>query len=87
MYNFIGAKQNDIGGAVLIYIAGQPHSHECTRASNTFKRENWADVNITRIKREIAGSIPGIYIFLSFLWTMFYKWCPSIRINDITRIK
>ena len=24
IYNFILAKQNDIGGAVLIYIAGQP---------------------------------------------------------------
>ena len=42
IYNFIRAKQNDIhvGGAVLIYIAGQPRSHECTRASNTFNREN-----------------------------------------------
>ena len=26
IYNFIRAKQNDIGGAVLIYIAGPPHS-------------------------------------------------------------
>ena len=26
IYNFIRAKQNDIGGAVLIYIAGQPRS-------------------------------------------------------------
>ena len=26
IYNFIHAKQNDIGGAVLIYIAGQPRS-------------------------------------------------------------
>ena len=40
IYNFIPAKQNDIGGAVRIYIAGQPHSHECTQASNTFNREN-----------------------------------------------
>ena len=29
-----------IGGAVLIYIALKPRSHECTRASNTFNREN-----------------------------------------------
>ena len=27
MYNFICAKQNDIGGAVLIYIALQSWSH------------------------------------------------------------
>ena len=40
IYNFIRGKQNDIGGAVLIYIAGQPCSHECTRASNTFNMEN-----------------------------------------------
>ena len=40
IYNFIYAKQNDIGGAMLIYIVGQPRSHECTRASNTFSREN-----------------------------------------------
>ena len=40
IYNFIRAQQNDIGGAVLIYIAVQPRSHECTRASNTFNREN-----------------------------------------------
>ena len=33
IYNFIRAKQNDIGGAVLIYIAKQPCSYECTRAS------------------------------------------------------
>ena len=26
IYNFIHAKQNDIGGALLIYIAGQPRS-------------------------------------------------------------
>ena len=40
IYNFIRAKQNNIGGAVLIYIAGQPRYQECTRASNTFNREN-----------------------------------------------
>ena len=40
IYNLIRAKQNDIGGAVLIYKALQPQSHECTRASNTFNREN-----------------------------------------------
>ena len=40
IYNFIRAKQNDIGGAVLIYIAVQPRSHKCTRASNKFNREN-----------------------------------------------
>ena len=33
IYNFICAYQNDVGGAVLIYIAVQPRSHECTRAS------------------------------------------------------
>ena len=27
IYNFISAKQNDIGGAVLIYIALQSCSH------------------------------------------------------------
>ena len=26
IYNFIRAKQNDTGGTVLIYIAGQPRS-------------------------------------------------------------
>ena len=31
IYNFIRAKHNDFGGAVLSYIAGQPRSHECTR--------------------------------------------------------
>ena len=36
IYNFI----RDTGGAVLIYIAGQPGSHECTRVSNTFNRES-----------------------------------------------
>ena len=40
IYNFIRAKQNDISGAVLIYIAVQPRSHECTQVSNTFNREN-----------------------------------------------
>ena len=40
IYNFIIAKQNDIGGALLIYLALQPCSHECTWASNTFNREN-----------------------------------------------
>ena len=44
IYNFIRAKQNDIGGAVLIYIAVQPRSHECTRASNTFNRENTGQI-------------------------------------------
>ena len=33
-------QQNDIGGAVLIYIPVQPRSHECTWVSNTFNREN-----------------------------------------------
>ena len=27
IYNFIRAKQNEIGGAVLIYKAGQPRYH------------------------------------------------------------
>ena len=40
IYNLIRAKKKDIGGAVLFYKAGQPRSHECTRASNTFNREN-----------------------------------------------
>ena len=40
IYNFIRAKQNDIGGAVLIYKAVQPRSHECTRAAHTFNMEN-----------------------------------------------
>ena len=40
IYNFIRAKQNDIGGAVLIYIALQSRSHESTLASNAFIREN-----------------------------------------------
>ena len=41
IYNFIRAKQNDIDGAVLIYIARQPRPHEsCARASNTLNREN-----------------------------------------------
>ena len=40
IYNFIHALQNDIGGAVLICIAMQSCSHEYTRASNTFDREN-----------------------------------------------
>ena len=39
IYNFIRAQQNDIDGAVLIYITMQPCSHEYTRASNTFNRE------------------------------------------------
>ena len=34
IYNFISAKRNDTGGAVLIYIAGQSRYHKCTRASN-----------------------------------------------------
>ena len=40
IYNFKPAKQNDVGATVLIYIAGQRRSHECTRALNTFNREN-----------------------------------------------
>ena len=40
IYNFLRAKQNDIGGAVLIYIALQSSSHEITRGPNTFNREN-----------------------------------------------
>ena len=40
IYNFMRAQQNDIDVAVLIYIAMQPYSHECTRAPNTFNREN-----------------------------------------------
>ena len=42
IYNFIRAKQNDIGGNVLIYIALQSCSRDSTLASNTY----WADVNI-----------------------------------------
>ena len=44
IYNFIRAQQNDIGGAVLICIAMQPCSHEYTRASNTFNRENTGQI-------------------------------------------
>ena len=40
IYNFIRAQQSDIDCAVLIYIAMQSCSHEKTRASNTFNREN-----------------------------------------------
>ena len=40
IYNFICAYQNDVDGAVLIYIAMQSRSHEYTWASNTFNREN-----------------------------------------------
>ena len=40
IYNFIRAKQNDIGGAVLICIVMQSCSHEYTRASYTFNGEN-----------------------------------------------
>ena len=40
IYNFIRTYKNDIGGTVLIYIAMQSRYHECTRASNTFNREN-----------------------------------------------
>ena len=46
IYNFIRAQQNNIGGAVLIYIAVQPRSHECTQASNTFNRENTGQMKI-----------------------------------------
>ena len=40
IYNFIRAKQNDIGCAVLIYISLQSCSHDSIRVSNTFNREN-----------------------------------------------
>ena len=40
IYKFISAKLSDIDGAVLVFIAGQPLSSECTRASKIFNREN-----------------------------------------------
>ena len=43
-YKFIRAKQIDIDGAVLIYKAMQSRSYECTRAFNTFNRENTGQV-------------------------------------------
>ena len=50
IYNFIRAKQKSIGGAVLIYIAVQPCSHECTWASNTFNRESTGQMLIFSYK-------------------------------------
>ena len=56
IYNFIRTKQNDIGGAVLIYIAVQPRSHECTRASNTFNIGKYlADLNISFAITNVFG--------------------------------
>ena len=40
IYNFIPAKQNDKGGAVVIYISLQSCSHDSNLVSNTFNREN-----------------------------------------------
>ena len=40
IYNFIRSKQNYIGDVVLIYISLQSCSHDSTRVSNKFNREN-----------------------------------------------
>ena len=53
IYNFIRVNQIDIGVAVLIYIAMQPRSHECSPAS----RCKYMYTNICAKQNDIGGAV------------------------------